>query len=704
MRSILAFLLLPLLLAALSCSGPAMKSPPIAKVAPQKLEKHGDVRVDNYFWLRERENPEVRAYLEAENGYTQAEMEHTKGLRETLFNEFKSRIKQTDVSVPYKRDDYFYYSRTEEGKQYPIYCRKKGSLDAAEQVMLDVNQVAAGHKYCSALFPQVSSGQDLAAYGVDTVGRRFFTLYLKNLATGEVLKDVIPNVTASVAWANDNKTLFYAKQHPQTLRSYRIYRHVLGADPAKDELVYEENDETFSCFVFKTKSKKYLVIGSEQTLSAEYRYLDAGNPGGKFQVFLPREKNHEYSIDHFAGDFYIRTNLEAKNFRLMKTPVNNTARKNWKEVIPHRDDTLFEGFDLFRDYLVATERKEGLRRLRIMPWSGKAEHYIDFGEPAYTAFPGANFDFNTAVLRYNYTSMTTPMSVYDYDMTTRQKTLLKREEVLGGFDSANYQSERVLATAPDGVKVPISVVYRKGLQKNGSAPLWIYGYGSYGATMEATFDPYRISLLDRGFVYALAHIRGGEEMGRKWYEDGKLLRKKNTFTDFIACADHLVKEKYADPKRVFASGGSAGGLLMGAVVNLRPDLFKGVVAKVPFVDVVTTMLDDSIPLTTSEYDEWGNPNEKQYYDYMLSYSPYDQVRKQDYPNLLVTTAFQDSQVQYWEPAKWVAKLRVIKTDNNKILFKTEMDAASHGGLSGRYDKYREVAFDYAFVLDLAGPN
>ena len=704
MRSILAFLLLPLLLAALSCSGPAMKSPPIAKVAPQKLEKHGDVRVDNYFWLRERENPEVRAYLEAENGYTQAEMEHTKGLRETLFNEFKSRIKQTDVSVPYKRDDYFYYSRTEEGKQYPIYCRKKGSLDAAEQVMLDVNQVAAGHKYCSALFPQVSPGQDLAAYGVDTVGRRFFTLYLKNLATGEVLKDVIPNVTASVAWANDNKTLFYAKQHPQTLRSYRIYRHVLGADPAKDELVYEENDETFSCFVFKAKSKKCLVIGSEQTLSAEYWYLDAGNPGGSFEVFLPREKNHEYSIDHFAGDFYIRTNLEAKNFRLMKTPVNNTARKNWKEVIPHRDDTLFEGFDLFRDYLVATERKEGLRRLRIMPWPGKAEHYIDFGEPAYTAVPGTNFDFNTAVLRYNYTSMTTPMSVYDYDMTTRQKTLLKREEVLGGFDSANYQSERVLATAPDGVKVPISLVYRKGLQKNGSAPLWIYGYGSYGATMEATFDPYRISLLDRGFVYALAHIRGGEEMGRKWYEDGKLLRKKNTFTDFIACADHLVKEKYADPKRVFASGGSAGGLLMGAVVNLRPDLFKGVVAKVPFVDVVTTMLDDSIPLTTSEYDEWGNPNEKQYYDYMLSYSPYDQVRKQDYPNLLVTTAFQDSQVQYWEPAKWVAKLRVMKTDNNKILFKTEMDAASHGGLSGRYDKYREVAFDYAFVLDLAGPN
>jgi oligopeptidase B len=683
------------------CQSEPKVQAPVAKVVPKQLEKFGQIRTDNYYWLRERDNPEVLKYLQAENDYTSAMMGHTEALQGRLFTEFKTRIKQTDVSVPYKKDDYFYYSRVEAGKDYPIYCRKKGSLEAPEQVMVDVNQVAAGHKFCSVPPPQVSSGQNLIAYAADTVGRRFYTIQFKNLGTGEKLKDSIADVTSNVAWANDNRTLFYAMQDPTTLRSYRIYRHVLGADPAKDALVYEEKDPTFRCFVFKTKSKRYLMIASTQTLSSEFRYLDADRPGGSFKVFLPRERDHEYSLDHFQNDFYIRTNLKAKNFRLMKTPVDRTAVRNWQEVIPHRDDVLLEGTEIFREHLVVVERKDGLLRLRVMPWAGGGEHYIDFGEPAYLAFPGQNYDFNTPVLRYNYTSMTTPMSVFDYHMVTRERKLLKREEVLGGFDSANYQAERLYATAQDGTRVPISLVYRKGFRKDAGSPLLLYGYGSYGASMDATFDPFRISLLDRGFVYALAHIRGGEELGRRWYEDGKLLNKKNTFTDFIACAEYLVREKYADPRRVFAEGGSAGGLLMGAVVNIRPDLFRGVVAAVPFVDVVTTMLDDSIPLTTNEYDEWGNPNDKKYYDYVLSYSPYDQVKAQDYPNLLVTTSLQDSQVQYWEPAKWVAKLRATKTDHNRLLLKTRMQAG-HGGVSGRDDRYKQIAFEYAFMLDLAG--
>ncbi len=701
MRRSLFFLVSLAAMAAGTFQGDVKMKPPVAKVIPQKLEKHGHVRVDNYYWLRDRDNPEVIRYLEEENRYTHAMMAHTEPLQEKLFQEFRTRIKQTDMSVPYRRDGYFYYTRVEEGKEYPIYCRKKGSLDAPEEILVDVNQVAAGHKFCSVTFPSVSSGQNLIAYGVDTVGRRFYTIYIKNLATGEVLKDRIPNVTGNVAWANDNRTLFYARQHPVTLRSYQIYRHVIGTDPAQDVLVYEEKDETFRCFVFKTKSKRYLMIGSSQTLSTEYRYLEADQPEGSFRIFAPRQRNHEYRVDHFGDHFYIRTNLNAKNFRLMKTPVERTGVENWQEVLPHRDDVLLEDFEIFRDHLVAVERRDGLMRLRVMPWSGKGEHYVDFGEPAYLAYPTDNFEFDTSLLRYTYSSLTTPTSVYDYDMNTRRRTLLKREEVLGGFDPANYQAERIHATAPDGVRVPISLVYRKGFRKNGTHPLLLYGYGSYGNSTEASFNPYRISLLDRGFVYAIAHVRGGQELGRSWYEDGKLLKKKNTFTDFIACAEHLIREKYADPKRVFAQGGSAGGLLMGAVINLRPELFRGVIAAVPFVDVVTTMLDDSIPLTTNEYDEWGNPNEKKYYDYMLSYSPYDQVQAKAYPNLLVTTALHDSQVQYWEPAKWVAKLRAMKTDNNLLLLKTRMEAG-HGGVSGRYQRYRQIAFEYAFLLDLAG--
>ncbi|UCF79428.1 MAG: S9 family peptidase [Candidatus Eiseniibacteriota bacterium] len=679
----------------------AVATPPEAPVEPVQLEKHGDVRVDDYYWLNKREDPAVMDYLVAENEYTDAMTAHTNGLQEILFEEIKGRIKQTDISVPYKMDDYFYYTRFEEGKEYTVYCRKKGSLEGVEEIMLDVNKMAEGHEFFSVDEWTVSHGQDLLAYSVDTVGRRKYTIYFKNLTTGETLEDVIPDVTGNMAWANDNKTLFYSKQDPTTLRPYLIYRHVLGMPVEEDELIYEETDDTFYSYVFKTRSKRYVMIASHQTLRSEYRYLNADEPGGKFKVFLPREGEHEYQLDHYGGDFYIRTNLDAKNFRLMKTPVNKTGKENWQEVIPHRAYVLLEGFEIFKDHLLLEERKDGLIQMRIRPWSGEGEHYLDFGEPAYFAYARDNYDFDTPVVRYVYTSLTTPRSVFDYNMVTREKTLLKQEEVLGDFDSGNYQTERLWATAKDGVKVPISLVYRKGMKKEGSSPLLLYGYGSYGYSMDATFGSYRLSLLDRGFIYAIAHIRGGEELGRQWYEDGKLLKKKNTFTDFIACAEYLVQEKYTSPEKLFGMGESAGGLLVGAVFNMRPDLFKGIVAGVPFVDVLTTMLDESIPLTTGEYDEWGNPNEKQYYDYMLSYSPYDNVEAKEYPHLLVLTSLHDSQVQYWEPAKWVAKLRAMKTDHNLLLLRTKMEAG-HGGVSGRYKRYREAAFIYAFLLDLAG--
>jgi oligopeptidase B len=692
---------------AFACQGtpqqqpPADVDPPVAQVQPKELEIHGDVRLDNYFWLNQREDPEVLSYLEAENRYTEAMMAHTENLQQVLFDEFKERIKQTDMSVPYKLDDYYYYSRTEEGKEYPIHCRKKGALDAAEEVMLDVNELAAGHEFFSVGQRAVSYEQDILAYPVDTVGRRFYTIRFKNLVTGEQLPDEIPDVTANVAWANDNKTVFYTKQDRVTLRGYQVFRHVLGTDPANDKLVYEEKDDTFGVGVWRTRSKKYMMIGSFHTLSTEVRYLDATNPEGKFKVFQPRERDHEYRIDHYGDFFYIRTNHEAKNFRLMKTSVTRTGKTHWSEVIPHRDDVLLEGFDIFRDYLVVEERKKGLIQLRVRPWSGDGEHYIDFGEPAYLAFTRNNYEFDTPVLRYQYESMTTPDSVYDYDMATKEKTLLKQEEVLGGFDSNNYVTERLYATARDDTEVPISIVYRKGTPRDGSHPLLLYGYGSYGASMDATFSPYLVSLLDRGFIYALAHIRGGEELGRRWYEDGKLFNKKNTFTDFIDCGEYLVKQDYTRSERLFIAGGSAGGLLVGAVVNMRPDLFAGALAAVPFVDVVTTMLDESIPLTTSEYDEWGDPRKEDYYEYILSYSPYDNVEAKDYPNMLVTTSLHDSQVQYFEPAKWVAKLRATKTDDNVLLLKTRMEAG-HGGVSGRYKGYKQRAFQYAFLLDRAG--
>jgi len=676
-------------------------TPPVAKVVPHQLEMHGHVRTDNYYWLRERENPEVIAYLEAENAYTEAMMAHTEGLQEALFEEIVGRIKQTDLSVPYFRHGYYYYTRMEEGKEYPIYARKQGSLEAEEEVLIDVNQLAGGHGFTSVSFPAVSSEGNIIAFAHDTVGRRFYNIRFKNLDTGEYLEDEIPSVTSNIAWANDNRTVFYGRQDPGTLRRYQIYRHVLGTDPADDELVYQEDDVEFSCYVTKTKTDGYIIIGSSQTLSNEYRYLDADDPDGDFTLFMAREPDHEYSIDHFGDYFYVTTNWRAENNRLMRTPVDRTAKQYWEEVIAHRDDVLLLGFDVFRDHMVVVERKDGLLQIRIRPWSGGDEHYLDFGEPAYAAYPTGNPEIDTEVLRYRYSSLTTPSSVYDYNMRTREKTLLKQDEVLGGYDPADYVSERLYAPARDGVRVPVSIVYRKGTEKDGDNPLLLYAYGSYGSSMDAGFSSVRLSLLDRGFVYAIAHIRGGMEMGRWWYEDGKLFNKKNTFTDFIDVAEFLVAEGYTSPELMFAQGGSAGGLLMGAVYNMRPDLFKGILALVPWVDVVTTMLDASIPLTTSEYDEWGDPNEEGYYWYMLSYSPYDNVEAKDYTNMLVTTGLHDSQVQYFEPAKWVAKLRALKTDDNRLLLKTNMEAG-HGGASGRYQRYRDVAFQYAFMLDLLG--
>ncbi len=676
-----------------------MPKPPIADKRPKKLEAHGDIREDPYFWLNQREDPEVIAYLEEENTYTREVLAHTEELQESLFEEIKGRLVPDDASVPYRKDDFYYYSRFEKGKEYAIHCRKRGSLDAGEEILADGNVLAKGHEYFSFHLSGISVDHNLLALAIDTQGRRIYDVKFKNLDTGELLDDEIRDVTGSVAWANDNQTVFYSKQHAETLRPYQIYRHRLGTDPADDVLVFEETDETFHIDVFKTKSKRFIMISSEQTLTSEYRFLAADEPEGEFRVLQSRGRKHEYSASHFENDFFILTNDDAVNFRLMKTPVDNPAKEHWEEVIPHRADVLLETFAIFRDYLVLVERHEGLRKIHIRPWDGSDEHYLDFDEPAYYAYLMQNVEFDTTLLRFAYTSMTSPRATYDYDMGTRERTLLKQDKVLGDFDQSRYVSERLKATAADGTLVPISLVYRKQTKLEGRAPLLLYGYGSYGISMEASFSTARLSLLDRGFVYAIAHMRGGEDLGRPWYDHGKLLEKKNTFTDFIACGEHVVAEGYANPKKLFAWGGSAGGLLMGAVMNLRPDLFTGVVANVPFVDVVTTMLDDSIPLTTGEYDEWGNPNDKKFYEYMLSYSPYDNVASTDYPHLLVTTGLHDSQVQYWEPAKWVAKLRAMKTDDHRLIMKTNMDAG-HGGASGRFKQFHETALAYAFLLDL----
>ena len=676
-------------------------TPPVADKIPKELTIHGDTRIDNYYWLNERDNPKVKEYLEAENEYTAAVMKHTEEFQKELYEEMTGRIKQNDESVPYKDNGYYYYHKYKEGKEYPVYCRKKGSLDAAEEIILDVNEMAKGYPYYSVKGIRVSPDNKLISFGVDTLSRRIYDIYFKNLETGEILDDVITVTSGTAVWANDNRTVFYTGKDPETLRSFRILKHKLGETENSDEKVFEEKDTEFNCYTYKSKSKKYIIINSSHTLSQEYRFLDAGNPSGKFRILQPREMNHEYTIAHHGDYFYIVTNWKAKNFRLMKTGVDDTEKSSWQEVLAHRDNVLLEGIDIFDKYLVVEERENGLEQMRIIRWADGSEHYIEFPEPAYSVSFGTNLEFDTDLLRIRYTSLTTPESVYDYNMSTKQKKLLKQEEVLGGFNQEDYITERLMAPSRDGNLIPVSLVYKNGLEKNGDNPLLLYGYGSYGLSRSVSFQSDRLSILDRGFVYALAHIRGGEEMGRWWYDDGKLLKKKNTFYDFIDCAKYLIDQKFTGSDKMFCQGGSAGGLLIGAVINMAPDLFKGAVAGVPFVDIVTTMLDESIPLTTFEFDEWGDPKEKVYYDYMLSYSPYDQVEKKDYPALLITTGFHDSQVQYFEPAKWIAKLRDMKTDDNILIMDCNMEAG-HGGASGRFKQLKRRALEYAFIFDQLG--
>ncbi len=681
---------------------------PVAEKKPTELTIHGDTRIDDYYWMNDffKKGPDsdkVVKHLEEENAYTDTMMSTTKLFQEALFKEMKGRIKEKDESVPVFKNGYFYYVRFEDGKQYYKYCRKKESLDAAEEILLDVDAMAEGFGYFSATGFNVSPDNKMMAYGVDTVSRRIYDIQIKNLETGEIFKDKIAGTTGSVAWTNDNKTFFYTQKNAVTLLTEKIMKHKLGANVSADVLVYHEKDPSNYIGVAKSKSEQFLFIASSATLSSEYRILDANDPDGFFKVFQPRLKDVLYEVEHWGDKFLITTNKDAINFRLMETVLANTGIDNWKEVIPHRKNVLLSGIEVFKDHWVLSERKNGLIQLRVMDKKSGKEHYLDFGEPAYQAGVSANPEFNSDVLRFNYTSLTTPSSVFDYKMDTKDKKLMKQQEVVGGYDAKQYVTERFNATAKDGTKVPISIVYKKGLKKDGKAPLLLYGYGSYGISMDASFSSNRLSLLDRGFVYAIAHIRGGQEMGRKWYEDGKLFKKKNTFTDFIDCAEFLIEQKFTSKEHLYAMGGSAGGLLMGAIVNMRPDLWKGIVSSVPFVDVVTTMLDASIPLTTNEYDEWGNPNNKEAYSYMKSYSPYDNVEKKNYPNMLVTTGLHDSQVQYFEPEKWVARLREYKTDNNVILLHTNMKAG-HGGASGRFDYLKDIALQYAFLFALEGKS
>jgi Protease II len=670
---------------------------PKAEKKPFVMTHHGHGRTDNYYWFNDRSNPEVIAYLESENAYTAEMLKPTEALQEKLFKEMVGRIKQDDSSVPVKKNGYFYYVRYEEGKEYPIYCRKKESVDNEEEVLLDGNAMAQDLPFFHIGGYSVSPDNDLLAYSVDTVSRRLYKIYIKNLKNGELFPEIISDTSGTMTWANDNKTLFYCLKD-ESLRPNKIMRHELATDSSKDVEVYHEEDEAFVTFVAKTKSQKYIVIGCDSTLSSEYRFVNADDPHADFKVLQKRMPDMLYDFDHMGDSFFIKTNADgATNYKIMKTSVDHTEKEYWTEVVPHRQDVMIEGFELFTNYFVIEERKSGLVMIRVQKWDGSADYYIDFGEPAYDAGLGSNLDFDSKFLRFGYTSMTTPSSVYDYDMDTKVKILLKRQEVIGGYNPEDYITERLMAPSHDGVLIPISLVYKKGLQKDGQNPLVLYGYGSYGMSMDAYFSSARLSLLGRGFVWAITHIRGGEEMGRKWYEDGKMLKKMNTFKDFIACGQYLVDQHFTSPSKMFAMGGSAGGLLVGAVANMAPKLWKGIIAQVPFVDVVTTMLDDSIPLTTGEYDEWGNPNEKIYYEYMLSYSPYDNVEAKEYPAMLVTTGLHDSQVQYWEPAKWVAKLREKKTDNHDLFLKTEMDYG-HGGASGRFESYKEVALEYAFML------
>jgi len=676
---------------------------PRAKQIPTKLVKHGDVRIDEYYWLNQRENPEVIDYLNKENDYLKKQMAHTEDFQESLFEEMKGRIKEQDSTVPYKLNGYWYITHYKKGKDYPIYSRKKETLTAKEEILFDCNELAKDYNFFRLGSISISPDNTMASFSVDTLSRRLYTIKIKNLLTGEIYPDEILNTTGSSAWANDNKTLFYTLKDVVTLRSHKVFKHKLFTDSKVDIQVHDETDETFNTFVYKSKSRKYIIIGSTSTLTSEYRILNADTPDKEFKVFQDRERELEYSISHFKDNFYIITNKDsATNFKLQKTKENNTSKEHWKDVIPHRPKVLIEDIEIFKDYLVVNERQNGLNKLRIISWNKEEDYYLPFDSETYTAHIGNNPDSDSEVLRYSFNSLITPSSVIEYNFKTKQKEVKKEQEVLGSsFNKSNYQSERIWVTARDGVKVPISIVYKKGINKDGSNPLLIYAYGSYGATIDPYFSSVRLSLLDRGFIYAIAHVRGSEYLGRDWYENGKMFAKKNTFFDFIDCSKHLIEENYTSRQHLYANGGSAGGLLMGAIANLNSDIYHGIIAAVPFVDVVTTMLDDTIPLTTGEYDEWGNPNEKKSYDYIKTYSPYDNVTAKKYSNLLVTTGLHDSQVQYWEPAKWVARLRNLKTDNNKILFHIDMDSG-HGGASGRFESLKEVALEYAFLFDLEG--
>ena len=675
--------------------------PPIAKIIPFELEKHGNVRIDNYYWLNDRENPEVIDYLHKENEYYQKSTAHTQPFQKELFEEMKARIKEDDESVPYFYNGYFYITRFEIGKNYPIHSRKKGSLEAAEEILFDCNEMAKDFSYFNLNGISISEDNKWVSFGIDTVSRRQYTIHIKNLETNEILPLKIENTTGGATWANDNQTIFYSRKDEVTLRPDRIFKHKLGSDPAEDAVVYFEKDDTFNVSVYKSKSKKYLIITSESTLTSEYQILLAATPDEAFKVFQKRTRELEYSISHYEDSFYIVTNKDdATNFKLMKTPEDRTSKEHWVDLIPHREDVLFEGIDIFKDYLVVSERSNGLNKIKIIPWNGSEAYYLPFDIETYTAETTTNIDFDTEILRYVYQSMATPSSMIDFNMRTKEKVILKEQQVLGGtFDKNNYIEERIWATAADGTKVPLSMVYRKEIKPNGKNPFLLYAYGSYGMNIDPYFSTTRLSLLDRGFIYAIAHVRGGEDLGRQWYEDGKLLKKKNTFTDFIDCSKYVIAQNYTSAEHLYAEGGSAGGLLMGAIANMAPEIYNGIIAQVPFVDVVTTMLDETIPLTTGEYDEWGNPNVKKYYDYMLSYSPYDNVEKKEYPHLYISTGLHDSQVQYWEPAKWVAKLRVYKTDTKQLYFDVNMDAG-HGGASGRFEALKELAKEFSFLLDL----
>ena len=686
---------------------PAMSFQPDAPDAPEKpyeIETHGDVRIDPYFWLRddEREDPDVLAYLEAENSYLDQVLDPAADLRETLYEEMVGRLKQDDSSVPAKIGDYWYYSRYDEGLEYPIFARRKGSAEGPEEIVINANERAEGHEYYALGNLEMSDDHKLAAFAEDTVSRRLYTVRVKNMETGELLDDVIEDTSGALAWSADGQYLFYVKKDTETLLPYQVYRHKLGTPVGEDVLVYEEADSTFYTSMYRGKSNDYIYIHLGQTVTDEVRLIPADQPTAEPIVFLPRERGHEYRVEDIDGRFYVLTNWDAVNFRLMQTNLENSAnRAAWTEVVPHRDDVFIHDIDLFRDFLVVNERREGLRRMHVMPFGDGEAFDISSDEPAYAMYFDDNYEVDTDVLRYVYTSLTTPDTVYDFNMKTGERTLLKRDPVLGEFDPADYRSERFMVAARDGVQVPVSLVYKVPFEAKGTRPLLVYGYGSYGSTVDPSFSIARLSLLDRGFVFAIAHIRGSQALGRQWYEDGKMFNKINTFTDFIDVTKGLVDKGYGDPERVYAYGGSAGGLLMGAVANMAPQLYHGIVAAVPFVDVVTTMLDESIPLTTGEFDEWGNPKIKDQYEYMLSYSPYDQVTEQDYPNILVTTGLHDSQVQYWEPAKWVAKLRDMKTDDNLLLMYTDM-SSGHGGASGRFKRYEDIALRYGFLIWLAG--